>query len=100
MLARESLGRRALVLAFSLSLLMGCSMRKELRTAGQLRGDIQHELGVDASVSVNEFRGKLAVTITLQARPQGDLDVARERAVAIARARLPEATRVDVYTRL
>ena len=66
----------------------------------ELRSDIQRELAVDANVNINEFRGNLVVTITLQSRPGGDLDVARDRAAAIARARVPGATRIDVFTRL
>jgi hypothetical protein len=81
-------------------LLAACSVRGELKASSDLRAEIQNELHVDASVIVNEFNGKLAVTITFQARPSGDLEVARERAVAIARARLPAATRIDVFTRL
>jgi hypothetical protein len=93
--------RRGLLLALLL-LTAGsaCGVRKELAVAAEVRSDIQRELRVDANVNVNEFRGNLVLTITLQARPSGDLDVARERAVAIARARLPEATRIDVFTRL
>lgn len=87
----------SLLLALALS---ACGLRGALEASSELRTDIQNELHVDANVNVNEFNGKLVVTITFQARPSGDLDVARERAVAITRARLPRATRVDVFTRL
>ena len=77
----------------------GCGVRQG-EALGALRSDIQRELRVDANVNLNDFRGKVVVTVTLQARPAGDLDVARERVVAIARSRLPRATRVDVFARL
>jgi hypothetical protein len=97
----SDLSKRALLLAlFSLAVGGACGARKELAIAGDVRSDIQRELRVDANVNINEFRGNLVLTITLQARPSGDLDVARERAVAIARSRLPQATRIDVFTRL
>jgi hypothetical protein len=78
----------------------GCGVRAELKASSDLRAELQNELHVDANVNVNEFNGKVAVTITFQTRPGGDLDVARERAVAIARTRLPRVTRIDVFTRL
>lgn len=92
--------RRGLVLSLLALSLGGCGARTALKSSGELRADIQSELHVDASVNINEFNGKQVVTITFQARPAGDLDVARERAVAIARARLPQAKRIDVFTRL
>ena len=92
--------RHALVLSFLALTLAACGVRSALKASGELRSSIQNELHVDASVNINEFNGKQVVTITFQARPTGDLDVARERAVAIARTRLPRATRIDVFTRL
>jgi hypothetical protein len=87
-------------LLLTLVAVSACELRTELKAGSALRTELQNELHVDASVNVNEFNGKVAVTITFQTRPGGDLDVARERAVAIARARLPRATRIDVFTRL
>ena len=83
-----------------LTALSACGLGPELKAGSALRAELQNELHVDANVNVNEFNGKVVVTITFQARPGGDLDVARERAVAIARARLPRATQIDVFTRL
>jgi hypothetical protein len=92
--------RVASVLLLVAVTLAGCGLRTELKASSELRAELQNELHVDANVNVNEFNGKVAVTITFQTRPSGDLDVARERAVAIARVRLPRATRIDVFTRL
>lgn len=92
--------RRRFLLGLSLSALPACAVNASLKVGAELRADIQRELGVDANISVNEFGGKVVVTITFQARPSGDLDVARDRAVALAHARLPQATRIDVFTRL
>jgi hypothetical protein len=100
-LAALGLGsRRSLLTGLGLATLAACAVESPSKGSAELRADIQKELQVDANVSVNEFGGKVVVTITFQARPSGDLDVARDRAVAMARARLPDATRVDVFTRL
>jgi hypothetical protein len=92
--------RRALLVLLIAGTFVACGLRADLSASAALRKEIQDELHVDASVNTNEFNGKLVVTITFQTRPGGDLDVARERAVAIARVRLPRATRIDVFTRL